>query len=151
MYDISNNSAPRNVMDLFTQVATVHSYNTKSSTAGNYQIKSSRTNQQHNAFSRVGAKVWNSVPEYLRNLKKKDFTRKIHTLLIETINNEDDYVDLCLILFLIFHGYVTNSTLFINRSNSTFQITPLTRNTCMQQPLAYIFQTLTYMKYCVSN
>jgi hypothetical protein len=36
MYDISHNSAPRNVTDLFTQVATVHSYNTKSSTAGNY-------------------------------------------------------------------------------------------------------------------
>jgi hypothetical protein len=95
MYDISHNSAPRNVMNLFTQVATVHSYNTKSSTAGN-----SRTNQQHNAFSRVGAKVWNSVPEYLRNLKKKDFTRsrKIHTLLIEIMNNEDDYVDLPMIL-----------------------------------------------------
>ena len=74
MYDISHNSAPRNVMDLFTQVATVHSYNTKSSsTAGNYQIKSSRINQQHNAFSRVGDKVWNSVPESLRNLKKKGF------------------------------------------------------------------------------
>ena len=74
MYDISHDSASRNVMDLFTQVATVHSYNTKSSTAGNYQIKSSRTNQQHNAFSRFGAKVWNSVPEYLRYLKKKDFS-----------------------------------------------------------------------------
>jgi hypothetical protein len=98
MYDISHNSAPRNVMDLFTQVATVHSYNTKSSSAGNYQIKSSRTNQQHNAFSRVGAKEWNSVPEYLRNLKKKDFTSKIHTLLIEIMNNEDDYVDLPMIL-----------------------------------------------------
>ena len=49
-------------------------------------------------FSRVGAKVWNSVPEYLRNLKKKDFTRKIHTLLIEIMNNEDDYVDLPVIL-----------------------------------------------------
>ena len=73
MYDISHNSAPRNVMDLFTQVATVHSYNTKSSTAGNYQIKSSRINQQHNAFSGVGDKVWNSVPESLRNLKKKGF------------------------------------------------------------------------------
>jgi hypothetical protein len=74
MYDISHDSASRNVMDLFTQVATVHSYNTKSSTAGNYQIKSSRTNQQHNALFRVGVKVWNSVPEYLRHLKKKDFS-----------------------------------------------------------------------------
>ncbi|CAB4005852.1 Hypothetical predicted protein [Paramuricea clavata] len=46
---------------------------------------------------RVGAKVWNSVPEYLRNLKKKDFTSKIHTLLIEIMNNEDDYVDLPMI------------------------------------------------------
>ena len=98
MYHISHNSVPINVMDLFTQVATVHSYNTKSSTAGNYQIKSSRTNQQHNAFSRVGAKVWNSVTQSLRNLKKKDFTRKIHTLLIEIMNNEDDYVDLPMIL-----------------------------------------------------
>ena len=39
-----------------------------------------------------------SLHEYLRNLKKKDFTRKIHTLLIEIMNNEDDYVDLPTIL-----------------------------------------------------
>ncbi len=31
MHDISHNSAPRNVMDLFTQVDTVHSHDTRSS------------------------------------------------------------------------------------------------------------------------
>ena len=71
MYDVNNDLAPKNITDLFTQVATVHTYGTRASTAGNYQIKYSRTTLQKNAFSRVGAKIWNSLPKYIRNLKRK--------------------------------------------------------------------------------
>ena len=98
MYDINHNLAPKNLIDLFTRVATVHSYHTKFSSAGNYQIKPSCTNQQQNAFSRVGAKIWSSVPVHLRNVNKKTFPEKIHTLLMDIMNREDSYVALPTIL-----------------------------------------------------
>ena len=83
MYDINNNLAPKDITDLFTQI----------DTAGNYLVKYSRTTLQKNAFSRVGATIWNSLPKYLRNRKKKEFTKELHTLLLNILDNEDDYVD----------------------------------------------------------
>jgi hypothetical protein len=37
----------------------------------------------------------------------------------------------------------------VHSEDAQMHKTNLTRNTCMQQPLAYIFQTLTYMKLLV--
>ena len=98
MYDVNNDLAPKNITDLFTQVATVHTYGTRASIAGNYQIKYSRTTLQKNAFSRVGAKIWNSLPKYIRNLKRKEFAKEMHTLLLNILNNEDDYLEVPMIM-----------------------------------------------------
>ena len=98
MYDVNNDLAPKNITDLFTQVATVHTYGTRASTAGNYQIKYSRTTLQKKAFSRVGAKIWNSLPKYIRNLKRKEFAKEMHTLLLNILNNEDDYLEVPMIM-----------------------------------------------------
>ena len=98
MYDVNNDLAPKNITDLFTQVATVHTYGTRASTAGNYQIKYSRTTLQKNAFSRVGAKICNSLPKYIRNLKRKEFAKEMHTLLLNILNNEDDYLEVPMIM-----------------------------------------------------
>jgi hypothetical protein len=68
MYDVTIELIPENISDLFIQTSNVHSYITRSSTAGNYYKKYCHTNQQKNAFSRIGAKVWNNVPLYIRNL-----------------------------------------------------------------------------------
>ena len=75
MYYGNNNLAPKNITDFFTQIAMVHSYGTRASTVGNYQIKYSRTTLQKNSFSRVGAKIWNSLPKYLRNCSEKNHQR----------------------------------------------------------------------------
>ena len=34
MYDVNNDLAPKNITDLFTQIATLNSYGTRTSTAG---------------------------------------------------------------------------------------------------------------------
>ena len=98
MYDVNNNLAPKNIIDLFTQIDTVHSHDTRASIMGNYLVKYSRTTIQKNAFSRVGAKIWNSLPKYLRNRQKKEFTKELHTLLLNILDNEDDYVDVPMIV-----------------------------------------------------
>ena len=98
MYDVNNNLALKNITDLFTQIDTVHSHDTRASITGNYLVKYSRTTLQKNAFSRVGAKIWNSLPKYLRNRQKKEFTKELHTILLNILDNEDDYVDVPMIV-----------------------------------------------------
>ena len=92
MYDVNNNLALKNITDLFTQI------DTGASITGNYLVKYSRTTLQKNAFSRVGAKIWNSLPKYLRNRQKKEFTKELHTILLNILDNEDDYVDVPMIV-----------------------------------------------------
>ena len=63
MFDITTNSAPQNICNLFTFTQDIHQYNTRSASSGNYYINHSRFNHHKNSFSIVGAKIWNSIPE----------------------------------------------------------------------------------------
>ncbi|XP_022807955.1 platelet glycoprotein V-like [Stylophora pistillata] len=47
-----------------------HHYNTRSSTAGNFYINYSRLNHYKSYFSSMGAKIWNCIPDVLRQLPK---------------------------------------------------------------------------------
>ena len=73
MHDISTASAPINICNPFMKTSRVHLYNTRSSTSDNFYIKASRLEIQNNAFSRIGAKLWNEIPSSLRELPKKLF------------------------------------------------------------------------------
>ena len=62
MHDVSNNVIPPNVSNLFTYSSKVHHHNTRFSASGNFYIKCSRTDHMKNSFSRISAKLWNSIP-----------------------------------------------------------------------------------------
>ena len=70
MHDVSNNSLPENIFNLFLYPTQVHSYNTRFSATGSFNIKYSRTNQLKNSFSIFGARIWNSIPQSIRILPK---------------------------------------------------------------------------------
>ena len=74
--------------------ARIHSYNTRSSTSGNFYLKSSRLEIGKKSFSRVGARVWNEIPQQLRELPKKQFKDKLHALLIDILKQHNDYIDI---------------------------------------------------------
>ena len=93
MFDVHNNSVPSTLLDMFTRTPQMHNYNTRSSSAGNYYINCSRTNQYKNSFARIGAKIWNSIPENLRNLPKHVFKEEITKLLFQKLEDQDSYVD----------------------------------------------------------
>ena len=78
MHDISTNSAPQNICDVFTCSSDVHTYNTRFSDAGNLYVNKSRLRIQLNSFSIFGAKLWNCLKANLRKLRKKPFKNKIH-------------------------------------------------------------------------
>ena len=76
MYDIQNGIAPKNTLDPYQQQTYLpHAINY---TSDAFCIKQSRLEiQKKNAFSRVGAKVWNGIPVSVRNLKKKKFKQTL--------------------------------------------------------------------------
>jgi len=81
MFDVQNRTAPSNIQDLFQDISNVHSYNTCSSASNNFYTKPSRLSIQANSFSRTGVKVWNAIPQALRNLSKNAFKRKLKQML----------------------------------------------------------------------
>ena len=84
MFDVRNTTAPSNIQNLFQDISNVHSYNTRSFTSNNFYTKPSRLSIQANSFSRIGVKVWNEIPQALRNLSKGAFKRKLKQILINT-------------------------------------------------------------------
>ena len=82
MHDIRNRKVPSNILNLFSDTTSIHSYNTRSSPENKFYIKKSRLEIQR-AFSRVGAKIWNEMPASLRELPKKHFQTKLHSFLLD--------------------------------------------------------------------
>ena len=101
MHDISTNSEPQNICDVFTCSSDVHTYNTSFSGAGNLYVNKSRLRIQLNSFSIFGAKFWNCLKPDPRKLRKKPFKNKIHQFLLAVLGNEDDYVDVPSLMFKI--------------------------------------------------
>ena len=52
----------------------------------------SRLNQNQGSFSRIGAKLWNAIPNEFRQLLKGSFKKHFHDLLLSIMETEDDYV-----------------------------------------------------------
>ena len=92
MHDINNNN-------LFQKTFNIHSYNTRSSTSGKFYVKNSRLVEiQNNSFSRLGVKLWNKIPSYISNLPKKAFKRVLRKSLFDTLEMEDDCIEIPLII-----------------------------------------------------
>ena len=53
-----------------------------------------RLNQKNDSFSIRGAKMWNSIPENLRNSSKYLFKEKVHAILLKIFDAQDSYADL---------------------------------------------------------
>ena len=85
MFDVWNRTAPSNIQDLFQDISNVHSYNTRSSASNDFYTKPSRLSVQVNSFSWIGVKVWNAIPQALRNLSKNALKKKKQTNFIQHI------------------------------------------------------------------
>ena len=76
MHDIDKRNAPINILNLFSRTSNSHHYSTRSSTSQNFYIKKSKLDVQKNAFSRDGAKIWNEMPNSLKQHTKEDLQVK---------------------------------------------------------------------------
>ena len=93
MHDVSNNSLPANISNLFLYPTQVYSYNARFSSTGSLNIKYSRTNQLKHSFSIFGARICNSIPQSIRILPKHKFKVSLHQLFLRILELEDTYVD----------------------------------------------------------
>ena len=96
MFDVHNQSAPINILKLFTKTSHIHTiliYNTRSSKSQLFSTKHSRLNLQKKAFSRVGVKVWNKIPKEFKTLPKDSFNKQMKKSLFQILDNEDSYLD----------------------------------------------------------
>ena len=74
MYGINKNTALDNILKLFSRISSVHTYNTSASTSEHFYAKEARLNVKRNAFSRVGVKIWNGIPQILKETEtEKNF------------------------------------------------------------------------------
>ena len=94
MHDIINKLAPSNIIDLFTPIKAIHSYNTRSAAANKLYFKHSRLKQTNESFSVMGLKVWNEIPEDFRDLSRNIFKSKLRKKLFQVLEHEDVYIDL---------------------------------------------------------
>ena len=92
MHDVSTNSTPCNIRQLFIHSSDVHVHNTRSSSNKNFFIQESRLRVKLKSFSAFGARLWNCLHPDWRKLTKRAFKRN-HKLLLTVLGIEDYYVD----------------------------------------------------------
>ena len=93
MHDVSTNSTPWNICQLFIRSSDVHAHNTRSSSTKNFFIQESRLRVKLKSFPAFGARLWNCLHPDWRKLTKRAFKRKLHKLLLTVLGIEDYYVD----------------------------------------------------------
>ena len=93
MYDVNKNTAPDNILKLFSLISSVHIYNIRASISEHFYAKESRLNVKRNVFSRVGVKIWNGIPQILKESPKKVFKRPLKAMLLDILQTEDSYID----------------------------------------------------------
>lgn len=94
MHDVYNKVVPSNMSALFRPIKDAQHYNTRSSTAGYFYINYSRRNHYKNNNSSMGAKIWNCIPDVLRQLPKYSFKKKITESLLQILLKQDSYPDI---------------------------------------------------------
>ena len=97
MYDVSRLSVPSNISDLFTKVNKIHTHKTRSSSSGNFCIKSSSLSLNQRSFAKFGAKlnfgIKYSYRDKFRQLPKSAVKKLVLDLLLLIMEAEDNYIE----------------------------------------------------------
>ena len=71
MYDVNKNTAPDNILKLFSRISSVHTYNTRASTSEHFYIKESRLNVNEMLFRVLGSKFGMGYLKFLKKDRRK--------------------------------------------------------------------------------
>ena len=68
-------------------------YNTSSSTSNIFYMKPAKLEIPKNTFPIAGAKLWNEIPWFLRELPKTSFKLTIKNMLLSVVKEEDSFIE----------------------------------------------------------
>ena len=72
----------------------INSCNTRAAASGKFHVIHSQTKQQNQSFSRLGARIWNKIPELFKSKPKQLlFKKHLQTKLLQFLVHEGVYVD----------------------------------------------------------
>ena len=101
MYDVHAKTAPKSLLDKFAKINTEH-HNTRLPAKECFSVKFSRTEKIKKSFTRIGVSIWNSIPLSVKTLNVSNFRKKIKSLLLNVLGNEDNYLNVnCLIEYFV--------------------------------------------------
>jgi len=110
MYDVSTNTLPPQISNLFNYQHNIHSHNTRSSTRGNFFLKYSRLEEQNMSFSRSGIRIWNNLSNEIHQMPKVKFKRNIHNMLLQKLSEANEYKTiinfLSIVIVLLYCKYI---------------------------------------------
>ena len=75
MFDVYNDSAPSNIAKLFTRTSNIHNIILAHQRHNSLALSTLDWKCKKKAFSCVGVKVWNEMPNEYKNLSKKSFKK----------------------------------------------------------------------------
>ena len=67
--------------------------NTRLSAKECFSVKFSRTEKMKKSFTRIGVSIWNSILLSVKTLNVSNFRKKIKSLLLNVLGNEDNYLN----------------------------------------------------------
>ena len=101
MHDVSYDSLPPQISNLFNYQHNIHSCNTRSLTSGSFFLTYCKLNNQKMSFSRNGVRIWNSFSDEFRQMTKATFKRNIHNMLLQKLLEANEYIDLYYLYMLL--------------------------------------------------
>ena len=89
MFKVARGIAPPPTQEMFHYISELHSYDTRSASSGNFQLKSVRPTVGKSAISYIGPKIWNDIENQIKQLKTTEtFKRKIKKMLLDKQVNQ---------------------------------------------------------------
>ena len=80
-------------LTIFGQCINVLNYNARLSAKECFSVKFSRTEKMKKSFTRTGVSIWNSIPLSVKTLNISNFRKKMKSLLLNVLGNEDNYLN----------------------------------------------------------
>ena len=65
-------------------------------------VNFSTTKKMTKSFTRIGVTIWNSIPHSVKTPNLSNFRKKIKSLLLNTLDNEDNYLNVTYLIEYIF-------------------------------------------------
>ena len=88
MYKISNNLAPQYLQDLFTHTTDIHQRALRSTSNNLLYVPKPKMELYRNSLSYSGSKIWNSIPE---NIKQSDSVTLFKKRYLEWLRTQNDH------------------------------------------------------------